>query len=767
MIRRLLALPVERPRTTIGAVLAVTLALLALRPSIQFDASLESFFEPDDVRLTRVSDVLDQFGSSVPIVLALEAHDVFDPEVLRLVDRLTRKMRDVEYVDRIASLTAVDVVRGGEDGIEVAPLVDELPRTAEEARAIRERALADPTLVGNVVSADGTVTAIVVELVYIGGKDDEYPPWVVGEFEKILAAEDLSALESVHMTGMAPIFSAIRDAILRDTLVLSVIPAVLIFVGLQFVFRNLVATLLPITVIGFTGLWTVLAMGIAGKPLTMATTLLPPLLFVIGMADAVHFLNQYYRAHLEEPDRVRALRTALRRVAVPCVMTSVTTMLGFLSLRVSPLVPIQDFGLFAAFGIAVALVLTLSLVPAALRLAGDPAPERLREYESGRFATVLDAVSNGVAKHRIAIVAVTAVATVVVLAGVPRIRVESHVRTYFKASSVVAQGIDFVQDHLAGTDILVLVVSTDEPGGVKDPAVLRFAEQVERRLEERAAIDRVEGVPDVVRRMNRVLHADDPTFERIPDTRDEVAQFLLLYEMGSPERLAAAMNGDATALKLVARTRAVSSADATAVIRDVEGFLAEHTPDGVRVEVTGPVHLLSEMEAGLVRSQIKSFAFAFVMIFVAMLVMLRAPALAMLSMVPNVLPVVAALGVMGWAGIRLDSFTVMIASIAIGIAVDDTIHYLHRFREEHHETGDLRVAMDRTIHSTGRAIVATSVILVCGFLVTVFSSFKPPIYFGVLSSLTVVVALLADVLVLPALLLILRPRVDPPETGAG
>ena len=165
------------------------------------------------------------------------------------------------------------------------------------------------------------------------------------------------------------------------------------------------------------------------------------------------------------------------------------------------------------------------------------------------------------------------------------------------------------------------------------------------------------------------------------------------------------------------------------------------------------------MEGGLVKSQIKSFAFAFVMIFAAMLALLRAPALAVLSMVPNMLPVIAALGVMGWTGIRLDSFTVMIASIAIGIAVDDTIHYVHRFREEHALSGDPRIAMDRTIHSTGRAIVATSVILVGGFLVTVFSSFKPPIYFGALASLTVVVALLADLMLLPALILILRPRI--------
>ena len=536
MMDRLLRVPANRPRTTLALVLAATLALLSLRPQIEFDASLESFFQPGDERLSRVSEVLDQFGSSVPIVLAMEAQDVFDPEVLSLVDRLTRKMGEVEYVERIASLTAVDVVKAVDDGIEVRPLFERLPGTRAEASEIRRHALSDPMLVGNVVSADARVTAIVVELEYIAGEDDEYPPWVVGQFQEILAGEDLSSIDRMHMTGMAPIFSAIRSAIVRDTVVLSIIPAILIVVGLQFVFRNPVATLLPLAVIGLTGLWTILAMALMGKPLSMATTLLPPLLFVIGMADAVHFLNQYYRAHLDEADHVRALEVATRRVATPCVMTSITTMLGFLSLRVSPLVPIQDFGLFAAFGIAVALVLTLSLVPATLRLAGDPAPERLADYDSGRFASLLDAVSAGVAKHRFAVVLVGGLSTVVLVAGIPRVQVESHVRTYFKADSEISRGIDFVQDNLAGTDILVVVITGDEPGTAKTPETLRFVERIEQKLEAEDAVDRVEGVPDIVRRMNRVFHGDDAAFDRIPDTREEVAQFLLLYEIGSAER---------------------------------------------------------------------------------------------------------------------------------------------------------------------------------------------------------------------------------------
>jgi predicted RND superfamily exporter protein len=757
LLERWTDLVLRDARWWLAAVLIVTVGALTWLPRLEIDVSIESFLDPDDSDLALNSEMIDRFGSSVPLVVAYRDPELFSVPGLTRLDELTRRALATPYVARAHSLTTASVVTSTDDVLSVAAVADPLPTTNDEVARARKRALSQRRLVGNLISPDGTVPAVVINMVHVPGRSDEYAPGVVAAV-RAAAKETLGPGTEVHLAGLSAYYQQMLQYAGRDLTVLTLVPFLVVLILLACLTRSLPGVLLPVGVVGITLLWVLGLMAALGVKLAIASILLPPLVLVVGCADAVHIVRQVQEeaARSADCDRATQIKRAMGPVGLAIVMTSATTCAGFASLTVSSLRPIWQFGLFAAIAVLIAMILSLTVVPIILYW-WVPKP-RGSAARPGWIDLALEGIGNLNHRRPRLVLVVWLLAAIGVGLGATRIRVETGFRDNFTDDSPVAKSLDFVQRHLTGPDVLLVYVESKGKDGVIAPEALEFVHTFAQELRAQRGVRHVESVVDLLDEMWRVwMGAEEGAFY-LPATSAEAAQLLLLLE-GDDDLLPALLTRQRDALKIVVRMDAIPTSQAAQIVANLKRRMAPLQPDGLSFRFTGPVYLGQRLVHEVIDSQLRSFGLAFLTIFILMAVALRSLQLALVSMLVNLLPVGIMLGLMGWLDIPLNDVTIMTASIAIGIAVDDTIHYLVRFRLEMRDrSGDRIAAMRRTVLSVGRAIVITSFVLAPGFALLMLASFKPPIFFGLLAFVTILVALAADLTVLPILLLMMPSR---------
>jgi len=731
------------------ASLAITGALASQVPKLQFDVSIENLLDPNDPDVLMVRDVMDRLGPSVPTILAYRDEALFTPEGLARLGALTDRIADIENVLRVQSLTNASIVSGDGDGIWTRPLIETLPETQEEAEAIKARAVTNRVTRDNLVNADGTVAALVVNNVYVHGKDDDMAPKIIEDI-RVIAAEDLDGFE-YHLTGLAVFYRQMLDYIRRDLFLLGAAPTLLIALVLFMLYRNIQGVILPLVIVGMTLAQILGIMSLLGVKLGVSSVLLPPLILVIGCADAVHIVTQVSEANRQNPNanRQAVLRDAMGHVGLACTLTSLTTMAGFASLGVSSIRTVREFGIYAAVAIGLALVLSLTLTPALLYW-WKPKVGVGAKAEADALTRVLRRIADIDARHKGPVLVASLVITAMAVAGIPQIRVEAGFRDQFRPNSPIVKSIDFVEEELTGPELLAVYIRSEE--SLLRPKVLAGMNEIAEAMRSHESVRRADSVADVVGEAMALVTPG----KTLPDNVEQAEQLMLMLEMGDDDQISMLINGDRTAARIAGRVNTIPTTEAAKIVDSVQETVAGLDLPDVSFRPIGPVYMFQRLVHALIDSQIKSFGLAFVIIFVMMGLVLRSIRLAILSMVPNLLPIVVMLGVMGWTDLPLNEGTIMTASIAIGIAVDDTIHFLVRYRAE--MAGGPAQANLRTLEAVGRAVVTTSAVLTAGFLVTTLASFNAPIYFGLLSTVTIMTALLADLFVLPVLLMIFQRR---------
>lgn len=493
-------------------------------------------------------------------------------------------------------------------------------------------------------------------------------------------------------------------------------------------------------------LWTFGVMGQAGLHINLVSQSLVVVVFAVGIADSIHVLAEYQRALAGHLGKTEALVEAMSTLVVPCFFTTITTVAGMLSLTTSHLAPVREFGLLAGLGVTFALVLSMTFLPAVLALAPAPSAAALERQDGGPMARLLAQVVAVVERRRAAILATFALAVAGSAALIPRLEVGANPAAYFRADDPVRDDIRVIDQTLGGSTSIELFV-TAEDEALKDPARLARLEGLERWLEGLPSVTRVGSITNALAALNLAMTGT----RALPRTEAAVAQALLLLE-DEPE-LSALVSEDYTRARVSARVRMSETAALVAEIPRVEAKLtAEFSGPDLRVEPTGFVKLISQMELYIVDSQVRSFLAAFVLISVMMALLLRSVRLGLYAMIPNLGPVVVGLGVMQLLSIRLDPGTAMLGSLTLGLVVDDTVHMTSRIRLHLVAGLSTREAVTRAILEVGRAVIITSLILSAGFGVLALGSFTPNIYLGGMAAVVILLALAADLFVLPAAL---------------
>lgn len=765
-----------------GLCLAVVAAAVGLAGTARIDNSYEAFFALDDPVYLAYQRYRDDFGSDEVSYILYEApgtrYGAFDLDVMRRIADLTEALEaEVPFVYEVTSLANAELVLGVGGGIEIRSLWDVPPRDQAQLLQARDLFLAKPLYVGSLLSRDGRTGAIVVEMDRAStdpleeirldpdggdGMGNLYPQVSSEKIEEILARPEYEGIRFYH-SGDVPLNTAYNRIIERESTFLSLLSSAAIGAMLAFFFRSLLGVVGPIVIVQASVMLSIALISLLGWKLDMMFGAAPNLLTAVGVAHAVHILSEFRGLHAELGDRREALVRTLDRVGTPCLLTSVTTAAGFLALAVSPVKAIAHMAFYTAGGVLAAFALSVVLLPVLLSF-GKRRPKRaaqaqeiLRARGGARIRDGLAAIARFDVRHRVSIAAGFGIVFLLSGVGIARLEVDSNWLEDFSDAVPLKHDTLHIDSVMGGMSNLVYLFDAGEDGAILEPEALSEIERVHQAaLEHDFLVRKGQSIGDVLKDLNQAFHEGDPDTLVLPETRRLAAQYLLLYESSGGEEAGEWISHDRSRANLELRLRIAEMSHTARLAEDLDHVLADAPPD-LEVQMTGIGALWLELLDYLTISQIRSFLLAFGVIAVLMCLVFRSLPLGLVSMVPNLSPVVLVLGAMGWLGIPLDYSKVTIASVAIGIAVDDTIHLLSRYHREFQACGSYREALSRALGDVGRALLITSAALVLGFLMFTASVLDSQASYGILLAATIVAALLADFLLMPALILIFEP----------
>lgn len=739
------------PKLTIMIVVLITVGVASRLPTLHVDDEVLNMMPADHPARLLQERIEQQFGVRDLVILAVEnAHGVFNPESLARLKALSDFLAAQPGIvaEDVASLAATDnVVARGDELLMRPPLQtsrQSLPAPdAAGAQAIRDEVKNNPMFVGRLVSADGTVAAV-------------YAPIAEGATREAVHAvvmEHLSGLappangDRVLVSGKVMIEGALGSSMRSDLRRLAPIVVVVLLALLTLTFRHVGLALLPVLTAVVSVVWTLGLLAGLGVSVYLPTTLIPVMLLVIGITDEVHLLGVYRRQGRAAP-RCAALLAALERVARPITLTSVTTAAGFLALAASPIVPLTHFGLFTAFGIGAAYLLTFTLTPAYLALMRRP---RRWEYPaSTRFEPGLAALGRRLTQRPVWVALALVIMGGFAAWGASGTRVDENWVNRFKSGNVLHESDARLNQALGGTTMLygrVLAESTT----LEDPQLLERIGALQRALAALLQVGKVTSVVDLLKQSNRVLHGGDPAQERLPPSTQAVAQQLLLLESsGDPNDLDLWIDGRRQRTLLWIQLKDPYASTARGLLPAMERLAGEHLGNVAKVTFGGPAHVNVAMADLVVTSQLRSLGLSLGAVFLVLLVLYRSAAWAGLALVPLALALAGVFGFLALTGRYIDIPLAVLASIAIGLAVDYAIYVLDRYRAARAAGEAQDTAVGQALAESGSIVVTNSLVLAAGFSVLAFSHFAPLTAIGLLTAGVLIASALCSLL-LPAL----------------
>ncbi len=738
---------IRRPWTTLGVLLLLTLLFAAGIPRLQLDNSVDGMLPADHPARLLYDKVDETFGGTDIIMVALRSDDVFSERTLRQVIDLTEAFQAVPGVDEAISLATVKRMQGAGGTLIVRDLMPAVPVDAEARNELARYVMSNEMYLDNVISSDGRYAGFVVEL--LPDADDST---VYNSLRRIIDEQENAA--DIYVAGGPAVNAEMSSSMKSDLVRLIPFVVLVIAVVLYLSLRTAQGIILPLAVVLLTVIWTAGLMGWTGTSMAMISTTMPVMLIAIGVADAIHILTEYYAGLRHGQEKRQAIRTVVQHIGTAVVLTSITTLVGFLSLGTSPVRQVMQFGLFVGFGVMAALVITLTLIPAVLELSRVPrgiTRRAGRTSSSAGLAHWLVRLSRLVVKHHKAILIAGVAAFILAAVGTTRLRVETNTLRFFRPDTPIRQATQVVDRSFGGSENLSLIID----GDIKSPDVLNAILDFQKWAKGLPELGYSVSIADYVAQINEALLDNDPSQHVIPKTRNAVAQEILLYEMsGDPSDFARVVNYNYEQARIAVRMRSLSSVQLGQLVQQVDEETTRIADGRFGVDITGSSYLFKVLSDLLVHGQIISLLVSLFGVALVVGLIFRSVRFGLLSMIPLGFTITLNFGIMGWLNIPLDMATTMLASIAIGIGVDYTVHFLSKYRRERRAGNHPSDAVSETIRTTGRAIIYNMVAVAAGFAVLLFSSFGPIATLGALVAISMGISALAALTLLPTALLV-------------
>lgn len=773
-------------------VIVIVLLLLALPishvPQIKMDTSTEGFMHPQDPVLIEYNKFRAQFGRDERVILALKSDNIFTLKFLNTLKEIHEEIEEkVPYLNDVTSLYNVRNTRGEGDKLITDDLLEPFPTTEEDVRRIKKQAITSHFYKDLLLSQDAKMTTIVIEtdayshegekeISDIDAFDEGFGDEAFQKEEKERAflsdAENHELLEAIHaivqkyksddieiyVAGSPAVNNALKAQMQADMEKFMRITFLIIIVFLFIMFRRASAVFYPLLVIILSLLATVGTMAWAGVAFKLPTQIVPSLLLAVSIGATVHILSIFFDKFNNTGDKKESLKYTLGHSGLAIAMTSVTTAIGVGSFYGSEVAPIADLGTFASFGVMVSLFLTLTLLPALLSITNL---KQKPQKEAGKLDVMMKKLSVVPIKYYKSIILASFVLVALALFTASKIELSHNPLFWFQTGDYNRVSTIEIDKALNGSVTIEVVVDTKEENGWNDPKRLNrlntFSAQLETYVDKYTHIGKVVSLATIVKETNRALHENKEEFYTIPNDANLVSQELLLFENSGSDDLEDVVDSQFSKARITIKipwTDAVKSHD---VLTYVKTEAAKAFPSDT-VVTTGMIPLLINTFANSVHSSVRSYTIAFIAITFMMMLILGSVRIGLLSMIPNLTPIILGLLIMSVADIPLDMFTLLIGSIAIGLAVDDTIHFMHNFRRYYLESGDANSAIEKTFYTTGKAMVITTIVLSLGFFAYMMANMVSVQNFGLLTGSVIILALVADLLLAPALMIVAAKR---------
>jgi len=753
-LRRAFGWIVDHPWPALSAVLVLTVFFLIFVPQLRLQTDFGKYLPEGNptVRLMRNAEKV--FGSQEFFMVLVEAPDtVFTVETIAQIHAMELEFKAVRGIDQVLGPTTATVISAAGNRLTIEAAAELLPTTQAEMDVYREKVLGDRNLRGYIFANNERAAGIVLKpSPYL---DDTGT--LVAEVNRIAKAHETATL-TVYVGGIAPLRSAIGDSMLRDMALLTPLVLLVMEVLVFLAFRTGRGVALPFLLMTLTTIWTIGLMALARVPLTAFSFFMPVMLIAASKAYAIFTVNRYYEeaAHGSQLSRREIIINTMHDMAKPLAMDALAEVAGFLSLLAATLWPQQTFGLFIAAGIASTLLLNFVLLPAILVLL--PLPRKHHDYEHGWLPNALVLFGRLIARRKTVFLVLSAVVLIAFVVAIPRLRVDTSPGGYLGDDHPAMDAMHALDRNFGGSSQLSIQIDTGKTNGLKDPAVLKEIVGLEGFIQAQPEYGgSITSLANLVREMNQKMHGDDPSFYAIPDDPKLTAALFALFTF-SGGGLWNMATPDFSRGEVVARTSLHGTAQIADLGRRVKAYTDEHFPSTLRAELVGTEQAWASLAEETVPNTEMTLCIALVAALLIVTLLLRSLVAGLVAVTPMILTIGINLGTMSYLNLPLDLASLMIGSITVGVGIDYTINFMIRWKTEIARGHGLEEAHEITMRTMGRGILFNALTLTAGFAMFYFSAFEGLRNFGLLINLTMIWSFLGSFIVVPALLLALKPR---------
>ena len=725
----------------IVSVIILTILLGVQIPKIKINSDVVSSLPSDDKDAVLLKKIGEKFGGNRLGMIILDCENVFTTEVLQHVKQITDTISQIQHISSVTSLTNTVSIREGEDGIEIGKLVDEdnLPETQSELDSLRTQVLSSDMFKGTIVSDDGTATIIIFSL-----SDEADIQEVASVVEE--KTSEMNLPERIYYAGSPMLITSIASLISEDMKLLFPLALLVIALVLFLSFRSFSGVALPLLVCIIAIVWVIGTMSLFGFEMSMVSNNIPIVLLAVGSAYAIHVLH--WIAHVKKTNPQKAISIALISVTIPLILAALTTMAGFLSFIFgSYLRMIRDFGLFTALGTFFSVLLSLVFVPAIVSFFHDGISKKTREKKVQNplihdyLLVPLKKVLISSPKQILVIWVILAVAAI---AGITMIQRNVDIRNYFKKDNPTRVGEDIMTSKFGGTKPVFVYFE----GDILDPKILKTMIRMEEYMKMDPEVNSTQSIADLIVAINGAFGEG----EKIPDEKETVEQLWFLLD--GNENIQKFITPELDEAVIISKYVSSDNQVKKKFAAYMQKFIDENSTDDCKIQVTGMPFIDTTMDRSLINSQIGSLLIAIFFVILIVGIILRSFVSGVYAALPIIASIIILFGFMGFTKIPLNIATVLVASVAVGIGIDYSIHVITHFNKAFKKGGTIAQAVNETIEISGRAIVINVLSVSAGFLVLLFSEMVPLEYFGLLISLSMVGSGLGAMTLLPAILIL-------------
>lgn len=740
------------PRSVIAFWVSLSFLLGLNIVRLQIDPDVKALL-PAEMDLVRNMNTMDElFGGMDIVVVALAADSLFSEPTLTKIAQMTAELEQQDFVDRVVSLTNAQEVHSIPDGFEVQPVMPVFPKNAAEVSALQQRLKRNDLLYGNIVSHDFKKAALIVMLkTPVDVAKDQQIYSVIADMRRRYEGP-----ERIYVAGMPITRVEVSTNMVSDLKTLFPYGLVLMVIFLVISFRSWLGVTLPLVVTILVITQTFGLMALWAMKVTFVGVIIPVMLIAVTSSYSIHLIAYYlHELRLAPQKSQEELVTQMHHsLQVPVFLSAATTLVGFLSLRTHVLPPIREIGLLIAFGIVMSFLMSMTFIPAALILLGKP-PLRLGRLEKSRLDRLLGRSGEYLIHYAKPILVLTLIGVLVLGLNIPRLKVDTNPVSFFKPDSEFRRSSQLIDRDFGGAAQIAILCQ----GDFQDPCFLAKVDSLAAYLERFEYVTRVNTLVDELRLMNRAFHGDSLQYDQIPASREEVAQYLLLFSMSGDQRdLDQFVDYDYQQGQILARVTECGSQHALKMYQDTEEAITQKFGRDHFPFVTGLTPLIGVLADLVVRGQIRSLLISLLLVWLMTTLIFRSIKIGAIAAVPLSIAIIVLFGLMGLLQINLDMATAMLSSILIGVGVDYTVHYIYRHRLEKRRGANEKEAIIRTLMSSGKSILFNGVSVITGFVVLMLSGFLPIYFFGFLIVVAISTCLIGALTIVPIIIYQTRPR---------